>query len=471
MNKIFHKNLSEGSITLYAMIMMSVFLIIFTSLVGMVISRLKAADQLASYEQSLAIAEAGINYYRWCLNHNVEGNCPINFTYEDSQGVQLGRIEITNLSNQACGEIVSYDVVSKGYTLKYPTLDRSISIQYARESVGKYVTLLNDSVWAGADIELKGLYHSNGGIRMDGENQSLVTSTQTEWVCTLSFGCSVCPTSDGCRLDGGKCMCPGVFTTANGNKDLFSFPVPPFDFNSITVDIANIKSIAQSSGIYLPPSVNLNANGKGYHVILSNNSIKVNIITKLSPVWAYSLEEGWHYDYFIISSEVNYATYNIHPSCAVAFFEDDVWVEGTLQGKLTLVSAQLPPLSKNTNAILPGSISYNLNNPKDAFTLIAENNILIGPQSPNDMELRGIFIAQNGRFGRNLYLNNYRNSLEVRGSIISNGRVGTKWICGGSYCSGYARRENSIDTELIYNPAPFTPFIESKFKIINWEEL
>lgn len=461
----------KGSVTLYGMIIMTVFLIIFSGLAALIITRLKTADFLSNYEESLAIAEAGINYYRWCLNHDVQDNCQTSLTYEDSQGVEIGQIQITPNVNQFCGQNVSFDIISNGYTLKYPDADRSVSIKYARESVGKYVTLVNDNVWAGADRELKGLYHSNGGIRMDGENQSLVTSAQTEWVCTSSFGCSTCPTSAGCYLDGSNCKCPGVFTTANGNEDLFLYPVPPFDFNSITVDIANLRTIAQGSGIYLPEASSLNPNGRGYHVILNNNSIEVRIITSLGWVWGYSTEDGWQRDYFIINNEIPYATYDIPSSCSVVFLEDDVWVEGTLQGKLTLVSAQLPPLSKDTTAVLINSITYNPSDPQDAFTLVAEDNVLIGPQSPNNMELRGIYVAQNGRFGRNYYSGNFRNNLEIVGSIISNGRVGTKWSCGGVFCSGYAKRENSIDTSLIYDPAPFTPFVESTFEIVNWEEL
>jgi len=95
------------------------------------------------------------------------------------------------------------------------------------------------------------------------------------------------------------------------------------------------------------------------------------------------------------------------------------------------------------------------------------------------MSLRGIFIAQNGHFGRNYYTYGYpsyghsnakRNTLNINGTIVSNGRVGTKWTCGGSYCSGYASRVNSYDRKLATDPPPLTPFVSNEYKFIEWRE-
>ena len=87
------------------------------------------------------------------------------------------------------------------------------------------------------------------------------------------------------------------------------------------------------------------------------------------------------------------------------------------------------------------------------------------------MELRGIFIAQKGRFGRNLYPNNIKDKLEIYGSIVSNDRVGTQWVSSGQIESGYKKRENYVDTNLLYQPPPFTPFVTSQFEVANWKEV
>ena len=87
------------------------------------------------------------------------------------------------------------------------------------------------------------------------------------------------------------------------------------------------------------------------------------------------------------------------------------------------------------------------------------------------MELRGIYIAQKGHFGRNHYPLNTKEKIEIYGSIVSNGRVGTQWTSGSSVVSGYLKRENYIDSELIYSPPPFVPSTSPEFNILDWEEI
>ena len=107
----------------------------------------------------------------------------------------------------------------------------------------------------------------------------------------------------------------------------------------------------------------------------------------------------------------------------------------------------------------------------DGLAVISQKNVLISPNSPNNMELRGIFIAQKGHFGRNHYSGSIKESLEIHGSIISKGRVGTRWSSGSVTVSGYLKRENYIDSNLVHDPPSFVPHTSSEFEIINWEEL
>jgi len=473
---------NKGIITTYVLVFGAVFLIMLAGLLGFILFQLRLTNQRLSWNEALQIAEAGINYYHWCLNNEISQNCLTEKEYQDATGNPIGKfsLQIDNSSN--CGLITSQKIDSIGWTYKYPDIKRKISVFYGRESIAKYSYILNDNVWVSSDHEVRGPYHSNGGIRMDGENQSIVSSAKEEWICTSSFGCGPkgfpshgqglgqCP--EQCRWGENKeCICPGVFTTANGNPDLFSFPVPSFDFAGITIDLAQMKNTAISSGIYLPPSTDINPNGKGYHLIFKNDgTLEVRIITGLSSTFAYSLEEGWHNDYFTITSEYLYNTYTIPLACSVVFVEDNLWPEGIIKGKVTVASANLINSTLDTDIVLQANIDYSVKDGSDGLTLIAERNILIGPDSPNQMELRGIFTAQKGRFSRNHYLRNIKEKLEIYGSIISNGRVGTQWISGSQIVSGYRKRETFIDPYLLYNPPVFTPFVNSQFKIVNWEE-
>jgi len=475
--------LNKGIITTYVLVFGFIFLIMFAGVLNFILIQLKLANQKISWNESLEIAEAGINYYHWCLNNEVSQNCLIEKEYQDPTGNPIGKFSLQIDTSSNCGLTTSQKIISTGWTYKYPDIKRKISVFYGRESVAKYSYILNSNVWVGQDHLIRGPYQSNGGIRFDGQNLSIVSSSQEEWICTSSFGCGPkgfpsqgnglgqCP--EQCRWGENKeCICPGVFTTANGNSDLFSFPTPQFDFNGITVDLAQMKNIALNSGIYLPPSNTINSQAKGYHLIFKDNgTVEARIITGLSASYAYSLEEGWHYDYFSISSEYLYNTYIIPTACSAIFVEDNLWPEGIIKGKVTLASADLIHPNQDTNVILQANIDYSANNGLDGLTLIGEKNVLIGPDSPDQMKLKGIFISQKGRFSRNLYFWNIKEKLEIFGSIVSNGRVGTQWISGSQIISGYRNRETYTDPYLLYSPPVFTPFLKPEYKIVSWEEI
>jgi len=467
--------LSKGIIVTYALVFGAIFSILLAGLLGFILLQLKQTSQKVAWHKSLHIAEVGVDYYKWCLNNGVEALCETEKEYKDIEGNPIGRFSLEITSETNCSEIAERTIVSTGWTYDRPSLKRKVSVLYARTSVAKYAYLINDNVWAGADREIRGLYHSNGGIRMDGENQSLVTSAKEDWICTDSFGCSPCPISDGCWVDGSDCVCPGIFTTTgNADEDLFDFPVPSFDFDGITVDLAEIKTLTQPhpQEYYWPPVTDLDSNGEGYHVVFVNDgTFEVWIITDLQASWAYSTEEGWHDDYFIINNEYLYGTHSIDPNCSLIFVEDDLWVEGEVHGKATIISADLINPTGETDVVLSGDINYTTLDGADGLAVIGERNVLIPPDSPDQLELRGILVAQKGHFGRNHYPGNIRDNLEIYGSIVSNGRVGTKWSSGGIIVSGYLKRENYFDTNLVYSPPPFVPYISPDFEILHWEEV
>ena len=469
--RIMKKN--KGVIITFVLVFGVIFLLLLGSLFGFILLQLKQTAKKAAWDEALQVAEAGANYYRWCLNNEVEDQCELDKEYFDPEGNLVGQFSLEIIPNVSCGETIERRVYSEGWTDKFPQTKRKISALYARASVAKYAYLLNDNVWAGADREIRGLYHSNGGVRMDGENQSLVTSSKGEWICTSSFGCSPCPVSDGCYIQDSKCFCPGVFTTTENSKtDLFEFPVSSFDFDVITVNLAQMKGFAQENDTYLPPSVDIDPVAVGYHIKFQDDgSFEVWIITRFWSNWAYNLEEGWHYDYFRIRNEYLYDIYNFDYSCPVLFVEDNLFVEGKIKGKIAVASANLIDPNEETNVVLRNDIDYTTTDGSDGFVLIGEKNILISPDSPNQMELRGIFIAQKGHFGRNHYPNNFKEKLEIVGAVVSNGRVGTRWSSGGHIVSGYSKRENYFDSKLVYSPPPFTPYVTSGFKIIEWEEI
>jgi hypothetical protein len=468
----------KGAITTYVIIFGTIFLLLTGGLLGFVLLQLKQSSHDLAWNRALEIAEAGADYYRWCLNNDAEEECQLQKDYKDTNGNTVGTFSLEIDSVENCGIRGKTTITSRGWDKNFPDIERTVQVMYAKSSVAEYSYLLNDNVWAGADREIRGLYHSNGGVRMDGENQSLTTSAQEEWICTSSFGCDSCPTDStpACRIEGSNCICPGVFTTTeNSQPDLFNSPVPVFDFDGITVDLAEIKNLTISSPreYYWPPSTDIDANADGYHLKFRNDgTFEVWIITGLNATYAYSLEEGWHYDYFVINNEYQYGSaISVSSTCSVIFIEDNLWIDGEIQGKITVASANLISPTEDTNIILSGNINYTTLDGSDGLALIGENNVLIPPNSPDQMELRGIFVAQKGHFGRNHYPDNIKEKLEIYGAIVSNGRVGTRWSSGGQIVSGYLKRENYSDQNLIYDPPLFVPYTRTDFESVSWEEL
>lgn len=465
----------KGAITTYVLVFGGTFLVLIGGLFNLILFQLKQGTRRVAWNESFEVAEAGINYYQWCLNNKAEDVCQSEKDYYDLEGNLVGTFTLQIESEMSCGESIRDNVVSVGWTKEFSDIQRSIGASFGQESVARYAYLLDDNVWAGSDREIRGFYYSNGGIRMDGENQSLVTSAQNDWLCTSSFGCDWYDCPSDCSPEGQACRCPGVFTTTgNSNPDLFMWPATYFDFEGVTIDLARIKSLVEAypQYKYWPPVIDIDSQGKGYHLKLKETSqAEIWIITGLNADWAYSQEEGWHYDHFSIADEYLYKTVNIDPSCSLMFFEDDLWVDGIVEGKITIVSANLISPTKETSIVLVSDIDYADIDGSDGLALIAEENILISPDSPNVMELRGIFMAQKGHFGRNCYYYDINEKLEIYGSIISNGRVGTKWISGSQVVSGYLKRENYIDANLIHGAPPFVPSISDDFVISDWEEI
>ncbi len=464
---------NKGIIITFVLVFVAIFMILLGGLVSFILAQLSQTAEREAWEQSLSVAEAGVEYYKWCLNNGVEQECSTQKEYKDPEGNIIGDFTLDVEARTSCGEVMEREIVSTGRTDDFPETDRKISVLYGKSSVAKYSYLLNDNVWAGSDREIRGTYHSNGGIRMDGENQSVVTSNREEWVCTSSFGCSYYSCPEECWTEDWECHCPGVFTTTgNSQPGLFDYPAPLFDFDGISVDLLKIKNSASDFGVYLPPSTDINGSAEGYHVKFTDKgSIEVWIITRLNRTWAFSYEDGWHYDYFTIRDEYLYDTYALPSDCMAIFAEDDLWVEGVVKGKATIASANLIDPNASTDVILSGNINYTSYDGTDGLAVITEGSVLIPPDSPDEMDLNGIFIAQKGHFGRNLYSYNLKTKLNIHGSIVSNGRVGTKWTSGSQITSGYQERDNYIDPNLIYRSPPFVPHTSLEFEIVNWQEL
>ena len=466
---MYTRHISRGYLLAVVLVFGSVFFIMLSAFGGFVITQKNVQTAKYNKERAIEIAEAGLNYYRWYLSHypgdTTNGTTtpgPYVHTYADPEGDDIGTFSLEISSSTACGETYAIDITSTGATYDAPDTTRTVYGRYAQPTVAEFAYIVDSNVWAGSDRTIIGPYHSNGGIRMDGTNNSTVTSDQETWTCTDSFGCDPSQEVDGVFGDGP-------------NSHLWSFPAPPINFTGLTLDLADMQDKAENGGgIYIDPSGDW-----GYRLdFQSDGTVDVYVVDVVYSYSAYSSAEGWHTERNVIYDDDFSATYTIPSDCSVIFVEDKVWLEGDISGKVTIAAADIDSVGVDRSIVLNDDITYTSSS--SGLLAIAEEDVLVGLAVPNDMELNGIFVAQNGRFGRNhynsslpYYFETYieRDTLTMHGTIVSNGRVGTRWTCGGSYCSGFETRYNSFDRNLVNEPPPLTPEVSDTYEFVEWREV
>ena len=486
----------RGYLILLSLVFGAIFLTLLGALSSILISQNNLQNITQAQHQSLGVAETGLEYYRWHLAHfqndlqnGTNSAGPYTVTFNNPvTGYPYGTYQLSIAGNVSCGATTSVDITSKGQIANGPTSSAvTLFARYALPTVAQYSYIVNNSVWAGSGRVIYGPYHSNGGIRMDGIANAPVTSSLLSWLCTSTFGCTPDTTE------------PGVFGSGP-NQNLWSNSVPQVDFSAIAANFSAIKSIAQSSGLYLPRYSSgtgvTNASSRGYHLIFnSNGTVTVKTVSNETNVPSIPVDNSTitspQADYSLINSESNYSsakvtsgTYTLPASCGLIFVEDNVWIEGAIPAKVTVVAANVTTAGITPNILLPGNITYTSSTGASGLTAISANDILITPNSPQNMTLNGVFVAQGGAFGRNYYgentsgyitcPNSYepRTSLTIHGTTVSNKRTGTKWLsgCYPSGDAGYQTRTDAFDRLLSTNPPPFTPAVSSTYQFVDWRQ-
>ncbi len=467
-------SLSRGVTTLLVLLYMALFVLILSTISGYALTQSRYGRALAAREQALHVAEAGIEYYRWYLAHNASiltsgtGLITKTYTETDPETGAVGDATITASASMQCGTVQWIDLESKGIAYADRQFSRTLKARYMRPTVAEYSYVVNTNVWAGPDRNIRGPYHSNGGVRMDGSSNSTVSSSVSNWNCNASYGCPS-PQSNA----------PGVI--GNGtNPELWKFPVPTIDFALIAVNFTDLKAKAQTGGgVYYGPASG-SVNNRGYHVIFNaNGTYTLYRVTSTDGYPSQSSQFGNTSEFSVIAAETLIGTFPVPATCSLMYFEDRVWVEGTVNAKVTVVAATLS--NGNTpDAFLNNNIYYSKYDGTNGLTVIAQRNVLIPLIVPDNMEIHGIFVAQSGHYGRDYFSTNSipsaldqyvsQTSLRTIGTVVSNGRTGTSWICGGIFCSGFQTRYDYFDQPLSLSPPPFTPITTTDYGFSLWRE-
>ena len=433
-----YKN-NNGDIIIFALVFMSIFLVMAGGLLGVVKMNRKFTLQKESQYNALEIAESGINYYHWLLAHNPrdysDGNgeemCDIEPPYTcgpyihdhlDGGGKKIGAFELLITPPPAGSTIIT--IQSTGWTDRFPNVKRTISTRYGVPSLAEYSFLEDTAMVFSATSETWGKVHSNFKIEFNGTNHSTVESAKN-----------------------GN----GV-TGIGGPQDLWHWPVPAIDFNRITQDLSLIRAEAIANGIYLNTS-----GSQGYHLVLKENeTIDIYYVTRIY----------WYGDIREQSFLENRSLEDIH----LIFVEDNLWIDGVVTNFLTIGSARFPDNKKtNTTIYIPDNITYASRDSSNILGLIAQKDIILTYLVPNEMTIDGHLIAQKGTVERPCYWFDYKDSLTIYGGIISKEGGGFKCAYEDGYF-GFKDTYYYSNPNAIYYPPPMFP-ISSTSTLISWEEL
>jgi hypothetical protein len=475
-------------------------------------------------EESLNIAEAGINYYMWHLNHNSSdykdgqstpntpnaqlGYGPYVHNYVDSNNVTLGTYTLWINPAGNGSTIVTVTSIGKVNGSNNTT---TVAAEIGSPSFASYAVASNTPLWFGSTESADGPVMSNVGIRMDGPSDDTVGSANTTYVPPDEYG------GDGNTHPGVWCS-TSVTSPVNCNtrsKTDWIYPDPQLDFNEVSNTLCTIKveafaansstsSLATApnacndipstlTSSYLPERSSSYSLTRGYLILLNNNGTY-----NLYDVNAEN-DQATPYTSALTTSLVG--TNITIPASGVIYAEDNVWVlsNPTYNGRVTIAAGRLTASSSSSyaNIVIAGPLVYATKNGTDSIGLISQESVIIAPYAPPasgafTYEIDGALIAENGeawypgvyRTDSNKCTRGWTNSnqsLLFYGSVSSNQTWTWSWLDGGSPCgdasydpangyiSGFDYDTSEYDYNLTYSPPPSYP-LTSGYNILSWKQ-
>lgn len=479
---------NKGIIILQVIVFAAVAITIISALASFTASSLKLSRATYVREQAFQSAEAGIDYYRWHLAHapsdyqdGTGGAGPYVHSLKDKDGNIVGQFSLTITAPSQGSTLVK--IKSAGTSSIDSSYTRKILTQVAKPSIAEHAFAGNNAMRFGAGTEVFGSVHSNGGIRFDGLAHNLVTSGAATYTDPDSGSC-------GGANAYGVHTCVSVADPKSPNAlathaDVFAagrkMSQPIIDFSGFTSDIANLKTLAQTSdGFYRDVS---GAGFVGYHIVLKTNDTfdlyKINSWVPLpgSPNTCTTNSSNPLSLTWSINAQILQGNYAI-PINGIIFIQDHLVVDGQINGARITIAASLLPEPANTtqykNIIINNDLSYTNYNGTDSIGLVAQGGVMVGMVSDNDLKIDGALMAQHNSVGRFYYTGNscsstYKNRsiISLYGMIASYARYGFAYTDG----SGYTTRNINYDANLLYAPPPNFPLTSDQYQILSWQEV
>ncbi len=496
---------NKGNVLLLTLLFSTVTMFFISALTNLTVVNVKSITKRYELETAGQIAEAGINYYRWHLTHDPldfkDGTVDPITKPEGDPPPYIHPMKVTDAGVEKTVGYFSLDIlpdpagtgkltITSSGTLCHPdtpgactkTAKKTSRAVMIIPSFTAYGLIANSNLFIPQGTEIFGPVHSNNGIRFDGTAYNTVTSAVTSFQD---------PTSPAPATDRD-----GIYTTNSANesavfkvgKKFGTNTIPFIGLGGILANLTELKTESLTANGFYMGECTGSGTCEGYHADLRTNGtfllykVKKTVTdgnckkldtSTTAEIW--SIKTGQ--EEFI--PEPTPGAHNL-PANGIMFFEDNVWVDGTIQNKrITIVAADMRASPVLKNIIINGDITYsNGNKGKEAIGLIAQNNVLIPLKSPNTLKIDAALMAQNGYVGREPYDGNcgpeqLRDKLTIYGAITTSGPLGFTYYSadGNTFESGYAQVAITYDQNLLSAPPPKFPKPNTdQYTMLSWEQ-
>jgi len=494
----------QGSTMIYLIIFIAIFALVMPAVVANFVAKIQLLRTTITREQSLQIAEAGINYYQWHLiqfpedyKDGTELAGPYVHDYVDYDTQQtIGQFSLV-ITAPSPGE-TAVTITSTGWTNETPNIKRTVTATYGIPSLASYALLAHDWIYTWSTESYSGPVHSDTGIRFEGTAESSVTSSVES---TYLADCEQQhPENSNCTTQVSKDAIWALGANKTQSSPYWNNPTTKADFTGISTAFSVINENSN-----LPANINLPSSAPGYSLVFnSNGTVTVykvisttNTGAKFPVTTALSngsntalrvLPGGTDYNSGICASNCNRChsgrcllyTKTIPGDGLVIYAANNLWVEGTVKGRVVIATANgSSDIMSMANIYISNNLRYSDealsdNERADVIGLLAEGNIIVTKNAPDPLYVDGALLAQNGFVAFPICYNGGATNDNVYffGSIILHGSWWFNFTnyCGGSFTDGYLHPHFNWDKNLLYRPPPYFPAssVSAELQLVKW---
>lgn len=420
----------HGGVLVVVMVIVAAVLLVGVALFALGAGETDIVEYRADSTNALWLAEGGLERARGWLSGIYEDNPlvnPVGMGAED-QSLHTGQYSFTVTDMSAgLGGLPEFTVLATGSDDGAVRQVRAVMTPETFSHYQWFVDSQAPDTWFVTGDYFEGPVHMNGHLRVDGD----------PW-----FGARV--TAAGSYIEA-----PNSNPTFTAGYQINVAPIPLPDYSQIN---QTLRAAAIDHGLY---AAQLGGNSSRYEVVLGRNG-------NLGTLSYRSYRNGYS----------NWTDVSISDLDGAAWFESPLWIEGTIDGDLTIGCAE--EIWITNDVLFADSTPGEGPDPgcDDILGLVALEDIYVKNTVPNatDCEIHGILMSLDRRFQVEDWNNPpARGTLTTWGGVIADQawRVGT-------YVQGVAR--SGYDREWHYDPRmlrmfpPFFPLTGSMM-VISWEEV